>query len=89
MSSILKNVVIRQPQRPQIPAGAFRVVSRTDRIIEPGTTTTANGNVKSPPHRCPMCQTPTSEKPDLFAIEGDMFRCTICDTRIRENGSII
>ena len=89
MASILKNVVIHQPQRIQPPAGAFRVVSRTDRVREPGATTTANGNVKSPPHRCPLCGTTTSEKPDLFAIEGDSFRCTICDTRILENGSIV
>lgn len=89
MAGILKNVVIHQPQSTRPPAGAFRVLSRTDREVEPGTTRTSGGNLKSPPHRCPLCGTPHSEKPDLFVQEGDLFRCTICDTRIRENGSIV
>lgn len=88
MSSILKNVVIHPARQTLLAEGAFRVISRSDRVREPGTTTTPGGSVKSPPHRCPLCGTPHSEKPDLFVQEGDLFRCTICDTRIRENGSI-
>lgn len=91
MAGILHNVVIHPATPRRSTDGLFRVVSRSDGK----TSNPSNGAQRPPrpsrsaPNRCPICGTYNSDCPRLFTKERDLFKCTICGSKIKENGSVV
>jgi len=88
MSGPLHNVRINPPAPKRSTSGLFRTISRTDGKTALPQRTERPRRRRSAPRKCPICGSSRDDKPGLFVQLGELYKCTVCDSQIRQNGSV-
>lgn len=87
MAGILHNVVINPPPTER---GLFRTTSRNDgKTARPTPPPAPPQPRRSAPRRCPVCGSTNIDHSQLFTVENNLFKCSVCNSQISENGSVV